>query len=111
MSSKIQTVKISDIGSEIDGLVELVSRGETRVIVEKSGVPVAALVSPEDLDLIDEKKRERARQERFKILDEIGAAFEDVPIEELEREAEKAIAEVRAEMRAERAARAAAARG
>ena len=36
---------------------------------------------------------------------EIAAAFADVPDEELEREVDKAVAEVRAEMRRERTAR------
>ena len=102
MSVTTQTMKVSDVRGELDALVKRVSEGETRIIVEESGVPVAALVSPEDLELIDEIMRERARQERFKILDEIQAAFEGMDEEEIERETAKALAEVRAEMRAER---------
>ncbi len=42
------------------------------------------------------------RSPSFAVIDEMRAAFRDVPAEEIEREAERALAEVRAEMRAER---------
>jgi prevent-host-death family protein len=96
-----QTMKISTVRAELNSLVNQVYRKETRVVVEKSGIPVAALVSTDDLERLDQLDRERAA--RFAILDEFRAAFKDVPPEELELEAERALAEVRAEMRAERA--------
>src|SRR5215213_6150511 len=96
-----QTMKISSVRAELNTLVNQVYRHETRVVVEKSGIPVAALVSTDDLKRLDEFDRERAA--RFAILDEMRAAFRDVPPEELEREAARALAEVRAEMREERA--------
>jgi prevent-host-death family protein len=95
-----ETMKISSVRAELNTLVNRVYRQETRVIVEKSGIPVAALVSTDDLERLTELDRERA--ERFRVLDELRAAFKDTPPEELEREAERALAEVRAEMRAER---------
>lgn len=49
------------------------------MIVEKSGIPVAAIISVDDLHLLN--RLEAERQQRFKILDEIGEAFEDVPPE------------------------------
>lgn len=96
-----QTMKISTVRAEFNTLVNQVYRHETRVVVEKSGIPVAALVSTDDLKRLDQLDRERA--ERFRIVDEMRAAFKDVAPEELEREAARALAEVRAEMRAERA--------
>jgi hypothetical protein len=42
---------------------------------------------------------EAERAERFKVLDEIRAAFKDVPADEIEREVAKAVAEVREEKR------------
>lgn len=109
MSATTQAVDVSDVRDEIDGLVDRVKRGEARILLEKKGVPMAMIISLEEWREIEESKRRR--QDPFAILDEVGAAFKDVPLGELEREAEKAVAEVRAEMRAERAARAAAARG
>lgn len=109
MSATTQTVEVSDVRSDIDGLLERVNRGETRVLIEKDGVPMAMIVSLEDWQgregLDDEE------EDPFAIIDEMAAAFRGVPADEIEREAEKAVAEVRAEMRAEREARAAAARG
>jgi prevent-host-death family protein len=97
-----QTIEVSDIREELEGLLDRVFRGEARVLVEKTGVPVAVIVSPEDWRRFAES--ELRRRDRFAILDEIGAAFKDVPLEEIEQETTKALAEVRAEMRAERMA-------
>ena len=101
MSATTQTMKISEVRSELDSLIERVYDGETRIIVEKSGIPVAMIVSPEDWRRFEEFERDQ--QDPFAILDEMGAAFKDVPLEEIEREAAKALAEVRAETRREEA--------
>jgi prevent-host-death family protein len=90
-----ETMKISDVKTQLSRLVDRVSRNETRVLLEKAGVPVAAIVSADDLARLARMDRERA--ERFKILDEFGEAFADVPVEELEREVERALRQVRAE--------------
>jgi len=95
-----ETMKISDVRSHLNTLVNRVYRKETRVVVEKSGIPVAAIVSLEDLERLERLDRERAA--RFAIIDEFRKAFAGVPDEELEREAARAVAEARAEMRAER---------
>jgi prevent-host-death family protein len=94
-----QTMKISEVKQQLNRLVNQVYRRETRVMVEKSGIPVAGIVSAEDLRRLDRLDRERA--ERFKVLEEFGEAFKDVPVDELEREAARALAEVRAERRAQ----------
>jgi prevent-host-death family protein len=96
-----ETMKISEVKQQLNRLVNRVYRHETRIMVEKSGIPVAAIVSAEDLRRLDRLDRERA--ERFKVLEEFGEAFKDVPVEELERETARALAEVRAERRAEQA--------
>ena len=88
-----QTIKASEAREQFSQLLTKVFRRETRVIVEKSGIPVAAIISVDDLQLLN--RLEAERQQRFKILDEIGEAFEDVPPEEIEREVRRAIAEVR----------------
>jgi len=96
-----ETINASEARQHFASLLNRVYRDRTRVVVEKSGIPVAALVSTEDLLRLDQLDRERA--ERFAILDAMRAPFRDVPPEEIEREVERALAEVRAEMRAERA--------
>lgn len=92
-----QTKNISAVRAELNTLVNKVYRAETRVIVEKSGIPVAAIVSTDDLRRLDQLDRERA--ERMDVLDAFRAPFRDVAADELEREVEQALAEVRAEHR------------
>jgi prevent-host-death family protein len=93
-------MKASDARQHFASVLDSVSRRETRIVVEESGIPVAAIVSAEDLERLDRLDRERA--ERFKVIDDMRAAFKGVPPEEIEREAERSVAEARAELRAER---------
>ncbi|MGI5836673.1 MAG: type II toxin-antitoxin system Phd/YefM family antitoxin [Chloroflexota bacterium] len=93
----VQTVKASEAREHFSKLINRVFRREARVIVEKSGIPVAAIVSVEDLRRLNEFEAKRDR--KFELLDEIGEAFKDVPAEEIEREVAKAIAEVRQKSR------------
>jgi prevent-host-death family protein len=97
-----QTMTISEIKRMLSSLVNAVSRGETRVIIERSGSPVAALVSLEDLERLVALDAQSA--ERWRVLEAMRAPFRGVPVEEIERETAKAIAEVRAERKAEREA-------
>jgi hypothetical protein len=61
---------------------------------------VAALVSTDDLERLTRFDQERA--ERLALLDELRAPFADVSPDEIEREVERALTEVRAEKRAGR---------
>jgi prevent-host-death family protein len=92
-----QTSKISEVRDRFNDLVDRVYRKDTRVIVEKSGIPVAGIVSADDLRRLDQEQAEH-----FDVIDEMRAAFRDVPTEEIEREAERTLAEVRAGRRGER---------
>ncbi len=76
------------------------ARRQTRILLEKSGVPVAAIVSADDLRRLDEM--EARRQEQFEAIARISDAFADVPVDELERQVARAVAEARTELRAER---------
>jgi prevent-host-death family protein len=99
-----RTVTASEARQQWSALLNTVSRREARVIVEKSGVPVAAIISAEDLDYL--ARMERQREEDWKLIEEIGARNADKDPEEVERDVAAAIEEVRAEQRAEAAARA-----
>jgi prevent-host-death family protein len=88
-----QTMKISDVKNTLSSLVNRVYRKETRVLVEKSGIPVAAIISADDLTRFAQLERER--DERFAVIDRMREAFKDVPPEEIEREAERSVAEAR----------------
>jgi prevent-host-death family protein len=92
-----KTIKASVARQQLSALLNEVFLGKSRVVVEKSGIPVAAIISASDLELLARLEQERAEQ--FKILDEIGEAFKDVPAEEIEREVKRAITQVRREKR------------
>jgi|SRR5215213_133445 len=97
-----QTMKISDVKNSLSSLVNKVYRKETRVLVEKAGIPVAAIVSAEDLRQLARLDEQRA--ERRLVVAAMREPFRDVPAEEIEEETAKAVAEVRQEMRQEREA-------
>lgn len=93
-----QTLNASDVRSNWSQLLNKVFRGETDVLVEKSGIPVAAIVSAQDYQQLQEIKQRRKKD--FAVLREIRAAFADQTPEQIDREVKKAIAEVRAENKA-----------
>ena len=92
-----QTLKASDVRSNWSQLLNKVFKEQTRVIVEKSGIPIAAVISAEDLSRLT--RLEEERNERFKVIDRMRAAFKDIPDDEIERQVDKAVAEVRVSKR------------
>jgi len=72
---------------------------EARIIIEKSGIPVAAIVSTADVERLERLERERLAD--FSIIDEIQQAFGDVPDQELEQEVARAVREARGAIRAD----------
>jgi len=95
-----QTMKISDVKNQLSSLVNEVYRKETRVLVEKSGIPVAALVSADDLNRL--QQLDRTWDEGTRALERFSEAFADVPVPELEAKIDQIIAEGRANDEAER---------
>lgn len=106
MDAKPTTTRmgISDARAKLTSLVNDVYRGESRIVIEKSGIPVAVVVSPADLERLETMDRKHARF--LELVDEMQAAFADVSEEELMEQATRSVAEVREEMRAEQKARA-----
>jgi prevent-host-death family protein len=94
-----QTMKISDVKNTLSSLVNKVYRKETRVLVEKAGIPVAALVSADDLNRL--QQLDRAWNERTNAIERFSQAFADVPTEEAEAEVTRIIAERRQQRAAE----------
>jgi prevent-host-death family protein len=88
-----ETMKASEARQNFSQVLNEVFRGDKRVLVEKSGIPVAGIVSARDLEFL--AQMERKRDEDFRALDETREAFRDVPDEELEREVSRALSEVR----------------
>jgi prevent-host-death family protein len=95
-----ETVKASEARQQLPSILNQVYRREVRVIVEKSGIPVAAIISANDLYWLE--KFEKQREADFAIVDEMREAFKDVPLEEIERETDRALAEIRAKDAANR---------
>src|SRR5438105_15465565 len=94
-----QTMKASEAKAQWSQLLNQVSRRERRVLVEKDGKPVAAIISAADLARLE--RMERQREADFAILDEIGEAFKDQTPEDIEREVAKAVNAARAQLRKE----------
>jgi prevent-host-death family protein len=85
----------TDARQHFASVINRVARRDARVMVEKSGVPVAGIVSADDMRRLDQLDRER--EERFGVIDEMRAAFKGVSVEEIEQEAKRSISEARTE--------------
>jgi prevent-host-death family protein len=92
-----QTMKASEARAQFSAVLNQVYRKQKRVVVEKSGIPVAAIVSAEDLQAL--QRLEEQRSADFDVLFRIGDAFKGVPDAELAREVSAALTQVRAEQR------------
>jgi prevent-host-death family protein len=101
----IQTIQASKAREQFSQLLNKVFRTRTRVIVEKSGVPVAAIISTQDLQRL--AQLEKIRTQHFKALEDSWQAFEDVAPEEIEAEVASAVAAARKKQAARGAGRAA----
>lgn len=92
-----QVMKSSEVRQQWSQLLNNVFRNQTRVVVEKSGIPIAAVISTEELKRFIQL--EEQRKKRFKALDRMREAFKGVPVKKLEQEVNKAVTEVRLEKR------------
>ncbi|MFT4037531.1 MAG: type II toxin-antitoxin system prevent-host-death family antitoxin [Thermomicrobiales bacterium] len=92
-----QNMDIAEIESSLANVVSRVTGNDARVVVEKHGQPVAAIISIEDLRRY--AQLEAARKNDFAVFDHIEAAFSDVPASEVEEAVDRALANVRASTR------------
>ena len=97
---KTEKMSVSEARKNFSDVVTRSLRGEGRVIVEKSGTPVGAIVSIEDLRRLEQMDQEWAEIEE--VFRRTQAGFRGTSPEELEREIEKAIAEVEDDYKAAR---------
>ncbi|MBI2029756.1 type II toxin-antitoxin system Phd/YefM family antitoxin [Candidatus Gottesmanbacteria bacterium] len=88
-------MKASDVRSNWSQLLNKVFRGETEVVVEKSGIPVAAIVSAQDFEKLQQMKQRRNQD--FALISEIRTAFKDQTSVQIQKGVTKAIAQVRRE--------------
>lgn len=97
-----ETLNVTEARRQFSENLDRVRRREARIVVEKSGIPVGAIVSMDDLARLKQIDGNRTRL--LEVMDEISRGFEDVSESEIEAEVEKAIAEVEANRRARREA-------
>lgn len=100
IESLTRAVDIASLEHDVSKLVDEVADGTARLRIERDGVPLAAIVSIEDLKRL--KRLDEQNREVWEALEAIRAPFRGIPADELEREAVRAIAEDRAERRTER---------
>ena len=94
-----QTMAASEAKRNWSKVINRAFSGEVRIVVQKHGIPVAGIVSADDVAQLARLDARRARD--FEILDRFGRAFRDQTPEQIEEAVAKAVAEVRAENRRE----------
>ena len=92
-----RSMTIAEVKTQLSRLVGDFDRKPFRILVEDAGVPVAAIISVDDLARFAQLERER--DERFAVIDRMREAFQDVPVEEIEQEAQRSITEARDRLR------------
>lgn len=90
-----QVITAAEAREQWGRLLAAVGRQNARILVEEDGVPIAAVISPADLFRL--QRLESEREQDFAALFRTGEAFQNVPIEEIEREVADAVAAVRTE--------------
>lgn len=98
-----ETSNVSETRKHLSETLDRVHRREARVVVEKSGIPVGAIVSMDDLARLN--RIDEDRQKLAEVMAQVSRKFEGVPQEELDREVEKAITEVEANRRRQKSLR------
>ena len=68
-------------------------RGETRILIEKSGIPVAAMISAEDLKRLTQLESQLTEEAR--LFGRMRAAFADLTEAQIEQDVARVVANVR----------------
>ena len=97
--SVTQTMAASEAKRNWSKIINKAFSGQARFVVQKHGIPVAGIVSADDVERLAELDAQRARD--FEILDRVGQAFRDQSPEEIQAAVTKALAEVRSESRSQ----------
>jgi prevent-host-death family protein len=98
---EVKKVQASEARQRLPDLLNRVYQGKSRIVVERSGIPVAAIVSVDELQQLE--SFDQQREELWAVMQRMSEAFKDVPPEELEREVDRAVAQARKELAVERA--------
>jgi prevent-host-death family protein len=93
-------MKFTEARPHLSELLNRVFGKEVRIRITRGNIPVAAIVSVEDLDRLNQLDAQRDAD--FEIFHKISAAFADQTPEQIEEQVELAVARVRDEIRRER---------
>ena len=95
-----QTMKASEARQQWSKVLNKVFKGQTRVVVEKSGIPVAAIVSAQEYQKLQQIKQQREKD--FAVISKIRTAFKDQSPEQIQKNIDQAITDVRSERKHQR---------
>ena len=93
-----KTVSASEARQQLAALLTRAHRKGTRTVIERSGIPIAAIVSADDLDRL--QRFEEARSRDFEILDRVAERFADADPVSMQAEIEQVVADSRGKYRA-----------
>ncbi len=93
-----QTMKASEARRQWSQVLDMVYRKDARVLVERDGIPVAAIVSADDLQQL-----RRLEAEEIRALERMRSAFAGKTDDEIMDEVAQVVEEVRQEQRMQRA--------
>jgi hypothetical protein len=96
-----RTADVAEAAALLDTAIEEVVRGGTRLVLQRHGRDVVALVSAYDLERLE--ALDRRADEGFKAIQEIQARFSHLDPEEVERDILEEVEAMRAEDRAKQA--------
>lgn len=91
---KTDTVNVSEAKAQFEQLANQVLKDRTRVLIERDGAPIAALVTLHDLETL-----QRLEKNADEALATMRAAFSDLSEEQIVEDVARVIEEVRAERR------------
>ncbi len=92
---KIRTVPALEARTQFGQILKEVQSGQSRILVEKSGVPMVGIISAQEFQqLIAE------REVRFEVVDRIRRRLPSVPDREVQRDVRAALKQVRQRRRA-----------
>src|SRR3954469_9032613 len=80
---EVKTIQASEARQRLPDLLNRVYQGKTRIVVERSGIPVAAIVSVDEAQQLE--TLDQQREELWDVMQRMSKAFKDVPPDELER--------------------------
>jgi prevent-host-death family protein len=89
----LKTISSSELRAQIKRILNEVGYGQSQYVVERFGEPTAAIVSVEDLRLLQALKRKRARSSLRELLAGVRSRSRSLPRQELDALIEEARAE------------------